>query len=633
MARPPGAFDIAALSSRFSPLPSAFLGPHGIQVASGSFAEMLGVPLNNVLRRQLSELPLELADDGDLDAVTRGGGRHRVLLPDGRSMMLHAAVVPTAKSHVVVQFEDLSGWEEEFRGTANRLLELVDNFPALMFIKGLDGEMLMVNKGWMTVFGLPPEQVIGTDDLVHFPPAAANAYRANDLEVLRTGRALEVEEPFVAARPDADVTDGAWLSLKFPLLDDGGRPYAVGAICTDISRRKREEREARQARDEAERANRAKGEFLSRMSHELRTPLNAILGFGALLRLEELGSEERGHVQRVLDAGQHLLRLVNDVLDESWSDGTAPAPTLATVSAASALSEAIELIEPIARQRGVELTADLPESRHHLLADPRRLTQVLLNLLSNAIKYNRAGGTVRARCEVGRAHLRFLISDTGQGISGRDVGRLFTPFVRLEPQNAVREGSGLGLAVTRQLVEQMGGTVGVQSSTPGVGSTFFVDLPSSTSPVAVPRAPDPVPQRATGSFGTDSGQSATVLYIEDTQANIELVEKIIERMGSLTVLTATKGSSGVRLARQNRPELILLDLHLPDMDGAEVLDLLRADPVTSGIPVIVVSADASPGRIEQLRRAGVADYLTKPLDLLAFALAVRTALRPEEERS
>ena len=378
------------------------------------------------------------------------------------------------------------------------------------------------------------------------------------------------------------------------------------------------------ATDEAGRANRAKSEFLSRMSHELRTPLNAILGFGQLLEMDVLSAKQTECTAQILRAGRHLLGLINEVLDISRIESGRLQLSLEPVPVPETLRQALDLVMSTATERDVSVRVDAIGEGVHVLADRQRLQQVLLNLLSNAIKYNRPNGTVLASCErLGGDRLRISVTDSGEGIAASKLGRLFTPFDRLGAEASGIEGTGLGLALSKSLVEAMGGTMHVQSRE-GIGSTFSVELAVVSGPVetaAIPTVAQPADH-------DDGGRPRTILYIEDNLSNLRLVESLLTERPGVTVLSAMQGQVGLDLARHHRPDLILLDRHLPDISGDEVLVLLRDDPRTRGIPVLMLSADAIPGSARRLLDAGACAYLTKPLDVRNLLSVVDESLRP-----
>ena len=364
-------------------------------------------------------------------------------------------------------------------------------------------------------------------------------------------------------------------------------------------------------------ASRAKSEFLSRMSHELRTPLNAILGFAQLLELDH--PDQKESVDHILKAGRHLLDLVNEALDIARIETGRLAISAEPVSVTDVIREALDLVGPLAAARDVQLgidTTGLPD--RFISVDRQRLKQVLLNLLSNAIKYNRPGGAVTLSCtEVQGGRLRINVSDTGPGIPPDRLGQLFTPFERLGAETTGIEGTGLGLALSKRLVEAMGGTMSVESAV-GRGSTFWVEFPPAEPPPAEPEpARTKTLDRSAAAAGAARG-AFTVLYIEDNLSSVELIQRLLGRTRETRLLSAMQGRLGLDLAREHRPDLILLDLNLPDIGGAEVMRLLQDDAKTRRIPVIVISADATSAQIRRLRDAGVRAYLTKPLDVKKF---------------
>ena len=371
------------------------------------------------------------------------------------------------------------------------------------------------------------------------------------------------------------------------------------------------------ARAEAERANREKSEFLSRMSHELRTPLNAVMGFGQLLDEADMGPEEKDSVSQIIAAGQHLLGLVDEVLDIGRIDAGELALSLEPVRVGDIVREAMSLLRPLADERRVELNADISASPLRVMADRRRLKQVVINLLSNAIKYNREAGTVTIGCIDGDdGWQRIEVTDTGPGIAPENVDRLFAPFDRIgAEQNSDVEGAGLGLALSRRLVEAMSGKLGLRSEV-GVGSTFWVDLPVVEGAVLAERGQDVEPDEPSTSTPMAARGPTTVLYVDDNPSNLTLVKRILDRRPAVTLVTATRGLDGLELAEQHRPDVILLDLNLPDISGEEVLKRLRTGSgEVNAIPVVIVTADASGGQAQRLRSLGASSYVTKPFEI------------------
>jgi CheY-like chemotaxis protein/nitrogen-specific signal transduction histidine kinase len=370
--------------------------------------------------------------------------------------------------------------------------------------------------------------------------------------------------------------------------------------------------------EQAESATQAKNEFLSRMSHELRTPLNSVLGFGQLLQLDpKLDENEREHVNHIVRGGQHLLELINEVLDISRIESGTLSISPESVGVRDAVEEAVALVHPLAREREIALIVE-PTAVGYVLADHQRLTQVLLNLLSNAIKYNRHAGRVTIGCRRATHGVALAVEDTGPGIPADRLERLFEPFDRLGAEHRGIEGTGLGLALSRSLVEVMGGTLTVNSP-PGDGATFTITLPAAPAPEEIALMPAAVEAEPAGS-------AARVLYVEDNTANFRLVQELLTSRRPVEILPAIQGRLGVELARRHHPDLILLDLHLPDMAGTTVLAQLKADPATAEIPVLVVTADATPGRERRLVESGAYAMVTKPFDVPEFLRTVESAL-------
>ena len=351
------------------------------------------------------------------------------------------------------------------------------------------------------------------------------------------------------------------------------------------------------------------------MSHELRTPLNAILGFAQLLEMDELTPEQRESVRYIRRGGDQLLNMINEVLDISRIEIGALSLSPEPVWLPDVLEEQQALMAPMAAERGVTVVVrTTPDVTAHVLADRQRLKQVLLNLLSNAVKYNRPGGKVTVECrEPAPGRLRIDVTDTGFGIPPDKLDRLFTPFDRLGAEQSGVEGTGIGLTLTRRLVEEMGGSLTVQSAV-DEGSTFSVELARVEDPVRQLPTIEPV---AAGSRPA-RGPEKTVLHVEDNLSNLRLVEQLVLQRPEVRLINAIQGRLGLELAREHRPDLILLDLHLPDMQGTEVLAELQRDPQTRDIPVTIISADMTAGLVERLKDAGARGHMTKPLDVEAL---------------
>jgi PAS domain S-box-containing protein len=407
----------------------------------------------------------------------------------------------------------------------------------------------------------------------------------------------------------------------------------VFAAARDVTERKRLDQvlqekniELENARALAEKANLAKSDFLSSMSHELRSPLNAILGFAQLMESDvpPPNANQKESIAQILLAGWHLLKLINEILDLAKVESGQVPMSEESVSLSEVMQECQTMVEPQAQQRNIRLT--LPEFAVpcFVRADRTRLKQIIINLLSNAIKYNRKQGAVSVTCDVGSPeYVRVNIRDTGAGLSTEQLAQLFQPFNRLGQDAGGEEGTGIGLVVAKRLIELMGGSIGADS-TVGVGSVFWFELITAVDPQFAQESDDtmmleqiPVANRA---------RVQTVLYVEDNPANLKLVERILARHPSIRLLTALNGISGVELARVSQPDVILMDINLPDISGFKALQFLRQAPVTNHIPVIAVSANAMPLNIETGLEAGFFRYITKPIKVGEFMKALNIAL-------
>jgi signal transduction histidine kinase/ActR/RegA family two-component response regulator len=411
------------------------------------------------------------------------------------------------------------------------------------------------------------------------------------------------------------------------LRDDYGVVIGYLLIGADNTVRKRVESDLNEAMAAAEKANLAKSDFLSGMSHELRTPLNAILGFAQLV---ETGTPaptpaQRRNIEQILKAGWYLLELINEILDLSLIESGKLTLSAEPVSLVEVMLECRAMIEPQAQKRGISMRFPRFEIPYFVKADRTRVKQVLINLLFNAIKYNKQAGSVAVEYSLRPPHsIRISVRDTGAGLSAEELSQLFQPFNRLGKEASAEEGTGIGLVMTKRLIELMGGAIGVDS-TVGEGSVFWFELGLTSAPqlaileaeqavLAGPRAPDGTPLR-------------TLLYVEDNPANLELVEQLIARRSDLRLLSAADGNVGVEYARAYLPDLILMDLNLPGISGVEAMRILRADPSTAHIPVIALSANAIPRDIDRGLEAGFFNYLTKPIKVNQFMEALDVALK------
>ena len=396
------------------------------------------------------------------------------------------------------------------------------------------------------------------------------------------------------------------------------RDYALALVDQRTAALRRTLAELETARQAADAANRSKSQFLSRMSHELRTPLNAILGFAQVLDIEGIDDDQQEVVDHILKGGKHLLGLINEVLDISRIETGDLALSAEPVLVGDVLRESLDLIKPLAAERQIRIDARTGgEADNYVFADRQRLKQILINLLSNAVKYNNTAGTITVSCDRPEpTTMRLNIADTGPGIAPEQVGLLFMPFERLGAERTDVEGTGIGLTLSRRLAEAMGGTITVDTKV-GAGSTFSVMLPVVEGPVERYERLHPGDDVAAPDEPSPSGEQRrhSIVYIEDNLANLKLVQRVTKHRTDVEIIPAMQGRIGIDLAHQHAPVLVLLDLHLPDISGAEVLQELRDDPETASTPVVVVSADATPSQIKRLLAAGATAYLTKPFEV------------------
>jgi len=388
------------------------------------------------------------------------------------------------------------------------------------------------------------------------------------------------------------------------------------------------------ARDEALLATRAKNVFLSRTSHELRTPLNAILGFSQLLEMGDLSAEDRDSTMRILSAGRHLLVLINEVIDIARVESGELGLSVEPVRMDDLVDDVVALLGPLAAARSITVDQQPSDASLTVYADHQRLRQVLINLGSNAVKYNHHGGMI----SIGfKAHdqdiVDLTVSDTGPGLTADEMSSIFIPFERLDAAERGIEGTGIGLPLALALTEAMHGHLTVTSE-PGHGSTFTIRLPRApavASTLDTTPLPPPVTVLAANS-DTTAQRPLVVLSIEDNIANSEVLARLFRTWPGTTLHAALSGHAGLELAGRHQPDIILLDLHLPDLPGEQVLARLRADPATADIPVAVLSADASPATIRRLQSSGIVAYLTKPLDLRELATLLN-AISPQPDHS
>ncbi len=501
-------------------------------------------------------------------------------------------------------------------------------------------------KGIIQLFNVGAERMLG-----YTAADVVNRISPSDIhdpqEVTARAQALSVELAtmiapgfealaFKASRGIEDIYELTYIcrdGSRFPavvsitaLRDDYGDLIGYLLIGTDNSVRKRVESELNEAMAAAEKANHAKTDFISSMSHELRTPLNAILGFAQLV---ESGTpaptpSQKRNIDQILKAGWYLLELINEILDLALIESGKLTLSREPVSLADVMLECRAMIEPQAQKRGIAMTFPQFAAAHFVTADRTRVKQVLINLLFNAIKYNKPGGAVSVEFELRPPDgIRIRVRDTGEGLAPEQLAHLFQPFNRLGKESGTEEGTGIGLVVTKRLVELMGGTIGAESVV-GEGSVFWVELGLTNAPQFAVREADSAAEPPPPA--SDGTPQRTLLYVEDNPANLELVEQLIARRPDLRFLSAADGSLGIEFARAYQPSVILMDINLPGISGIEAMAMLRADRATAHIPIIALSANAVPRDIERALAAGFFSYITKPIKVAEFMDALDAAL-------
>jgi PAS domain S-box-containing protein len=604
-----------------------------------SFCHMVGYS-NEELRQRTAE-DITFSEDIEpgrqlaqslLDGTARYTGDKRYIHKNGAILWVRrtASIIRNDKGepqHFLLMVEDISERKEseaalhesrcELQAALHANQLIMDNSQDVICTVSDDDRFLSVNRACEELWGYTAKELIGRqyNDFVH-PEDRPKTEEAGK-QLRATGKITDFVNRCV--RKDGRIVDVLW-SATWSVEDK-----IIFCVAHDVTDRARIEKALREAKEEADRANHAKSDFLSRMSHELRTPLNSILGFGQLLDRQTPTDTQRPRIRYILSAGRHLLNLINEVLDISRIEAGNLQLSLEPVCLEEAIGEALDLMRPLAAERsiGVAPSAAL-ESTTYVLADRQRLKQVLLNLLSNAVKYTSKRGSVTVSFnDSGKGATRILVRDTGAGIPVEKLARLFTPFDRLGAEQSTVEGTGLGLALCQRLVQAMQGSIGV-NSTLGTGSTFWLELPHAESPLETLAAQrsSPVPEQSADE------ESRRILYIEDNFSNVTLVEQMLAERPALELMTAMQGRVGLELARKHSPDLILLDLHLPDMPGWQVLAQLKADHATRDVPVVIISADATSPQIKRLLSAGALAYLTKPLDIAEFFRVVDEAIFP-----
>ncbi|MEO5337142.1 MAG: PAS domain S-box protein [Magnetospirillum sp. WYHS-4] len=599
-----------------------------IEYVNPKFCELTGYTMAEILGQNPSILKsgnTPAAAYGNMWRALRAGqewhGEFLNRRKDGTTFWEMASISPIkdaagSVTHFVAVKEDITvrkAMEHSLRAARAEYDSLLTSIRAGVNKIDLEGSVTFANAAHDAMFGLPPGGSLGLK-VWDFVDAAE---RPAMLEMFRRVIAEHPEPtPYVAVFRRTDGTEMVVQTDWGYELGAAGDVMGFVSVMNDITDRRRAEVQLQEAKEEAERANNAKSEFLSRMSHELRTPLNAIIGFGQLLEYnpnEPLTEKQKSSVAYIVQGGHHLLELINEILDLAKIEAGHLELSLESVAVAPLVADCLPLIQPRADERHITVRVAADQGRV-VRADHTRLKQVLLNLMSNAVKYNRDGGAIDIfYSDAPNGLLRIAVADTGPGIPEEHQGEVFQPFNRLGAEGSTVEGTGIGLTITRRLIEAMGGRIGFASK-PGEGTTFWVEVPTADALASAEAAPE---SEAGAGVGTEphAWAGARVLYVEDNPTNVELMQIFLAGTKGFHLLVAVTAEEGLDMARRERPDIILMDVNLPGMSGVEAVRRLKADPETRGIPVIAVSAAAMPRDVEAGVEAGFDSYLTKPINL------------------
>jgi PAS domain S-box-containing protein len=619
--------------------PADISDPLEVIARAEELSQELGTPITPGFEALVFKASRGIEDIYELTYIRKDGSRFPAVvsvtaLRDEQDAIIGYLLIGTdntARKQIEAEQQQLSQRLRDHQFYTRSLFE--SNIDAIMTTDP-SGIITDVNKQMEVLTDCTRDELVGAPFKNYFtdPELAEKSIK----QVLREKKVTNYE--LTARARDGKETVVSFNATTF--YDRDRKLQGVFAAARDITERKRLDQvlleknvELESARSVAEKANLSKSEFLSSMSHELRSPLNAILGFAQLL---ESGSPlptamQKGNIDQILKAGWYLLELINEILDLALIESGRLSLSLESMSLVDVMLECQAMIEPQAQKNSIQMSFPRFELPVFVHADRTRVKQVLLNLLSNAIKYNRAHGAVEVTCSTSsNGCIRISVHDTGEGLTAEKRAQLFQPFNRLGQEASSEQGTGIGLVMSKRLVELMGGEIGVES-TVGTGSMFWFELNTAAEPQhAAGAAESLVPHHAHVQHGLTP---RTLLYVEDNLANMQLVEQLIARRPDICLLSAVDAIVGVTLAHTRLPEVILMDINLPGMSGIQALKILREDPLTAHIPVLAISANAMPHDIKKGLEAGFFRYITKPIDVNEFMDALDMALERAEEYS
>jgi len=616
--------------------PADISDPQEVIARAKALSIELGTPITPGFEALVFKASRGIEDIYELTYIRKDGSRFPAVvsvtaLRDAQNAIIGYLLIGTDNSARKQVEEQLRWTEESFR----LMVESVSDYAIVMLSPA--GRVVSWNSGAQRIKGYTAEEIVGQHFSIFYPREDIDrGTPQRDLDIVTAKGRFEDEGWRVRNNGST-----FWANVVYTAIrDQSGNLRGFAKLTRDLTERKRLDQvlqdknaELESAKYVAEKANLAKSDFLSSMSHELRSPLNAILGFAQLM---ETGSPlptptQKASINQILKAGWYLLELIDEILDLALIESGKLSLSLEPMSLAEVLLDCQAMIEPMTQKSGIRISYPQFDNPVFVHADRTRVKQVLINLLSNAIKYNRTDGTVELTCNALSAErIRISVKDTGEGLSPEKLAQLFQPFNRLGQEASAEEGTGIGLVVSKRLVELMGGEIGAES-TVGEGSVFWIEL-NLAAALELDIGQD-IPLAPLQERMQHAASLRTLLYVEDNQANMQLVEQLIDRRTDMRLLRAGNGTSGIALARIHLPDVILMDINLPGISGINALKILREDPSTANIPVLAISANAMPRDIKKGMDAGFVRYLTKPIKVNEFLEALDMALKLAETGS